>query len=62
MAAEGNNLGHKLEGMLPNDEGRDPQSRRQGEFVIVLISFVNIICKTLMGIIVNMYKGGSSPL
>jgi hypothetical protein len=62
MIAEGNNFGHKPEGRLLNNEGWDPQSQRQRKYIIVLMSFVNSVCKTLMGIIVNLYKGGSSLL
>jgi hypothetical protein len=56
MAAKSNTFGRKPEGRLPNDEGREPESRRRRKYFIVLISFVNSICKTLMDIIENIYK------
>jgi hypothetical protein len=60
MAVEGDNFGHKLERKLPNNKGLDPRSRGQRKYVIVLISFVNSVCKALVGIIIILYKGDSS--
>ena len=62
MAAEVYNFGHEPEGKLPDNEGQNPHNQGQTKYVIFLISFVNSVCKTLMCIIVILYKDGSSPL
>jgi hypothetical protein len=62
LIAEVDNFGRKPEGKLPNNEGQNLRGRGWTKYVIVLMSFVNNVCKTLMGIIVILCKGGSSSI
>jgi hypothetical protein len=62
MTSKVDNFGHKPKAKLPNSAGRNPRSWGWRKYVIVLISFVNSVYKTLMCIIVILYKGCSSSL
>jgi hypothetical protein len=47
---------------LSRAEGQDLCSKGGRKYNISLMSFVNNVCKTLRGMIVILYEGGSSSL
>jgi hypothetical protein len=47
---------------LSRDEGQDLCGKGRRKYNVTLMSFVNNVCKTLRGMIVILYEGGSSSL
>jgi hypothetical protein len=47
---------------LLRDEGQDLCSDEKRKYIVVPMSYLNNVCKTLWGMIVILYKGGPSPL